>query len=63
MTFIACKDNTWALDKDQNRCLKLFTVKKNWVDANQHCEAEGSNLVKLAPKVTEKLRGNYKNNT
>ena len=65
MTFLACKDNTWVLDEDQNnrRCLKLFTEKKIWEDAKAHCEAEGSTLVELAPKVTRKLKGIFKNNT
>ena len=63
MTFIACKDNTWVLDEDRNnrRCLKLFTEKKNWEDAYNHCDAEGSTLAKLAPRATEKLKGISKN--
>ena len=62
MIFVACKDNTWVLDEDQNRCLKLFTDKKDWEDANEHCQTEGSTLVKIAPTVTDKLKGIFKNN-
>ena len=66
ITFVACKDNTWVLDEESEpnnrRCLKLFTEKKNWLDAYNHCEAEGSNLVKLAPRATQKLKGILKEN-
>ena len=59
--FVACKDNTWVLDEESDpnnrRCLKLFTEKKTWVDARDHCSADGATLVKLEPRATQKLKG------
>ena len=37
--------------------LEALHRKNNWDDAFNHCEAEGSTLVKLAPRATEKLKG------
>ena len=71
MTFVACTEG-WDLDEttdgNYRRCLKLLTddngpIRKTWNEAYDECKTEGSTLVKLAPKKTDKLIGILKNNT
>ena len=73
MTFVACPVG-WELgdqttEGNYRRCLKLMPdangdpIRKTWKEAYDYCKTEGSTLVKLAPKKTDKLIGILKNNT
>ena len=54
-----CKDSTWIMDGDNQRCLKVFPEEKTYQNAKAFCDAQSSTLASLVPSIGKKLKGRY----